>query len=69
MRRDPEEIALAVQQGVGAEDLEKAKRLAAALDATCTPYFVGPGGIICGEGPAVRFQALTTTPASSELNY
>ncbi|KIC21349.1 DsbA family protein [Leisingera sp. ANG-Vp] len=55
-----EEITAAVQAGVGAEDLKKAKRLAAALGATGTPYFVGPGGIIRGAAPADRLQAITS---------
>ncbi|MDC0660638.1 DsbA family protein [Leisingera sp. SS27] len=63
---DPEEIAAAVQEGVGAEDLEKAKRMAEALGATGTPYFVGPGGIIRGAAPADRLQAITNAQGTGE---
>ncbi|NSY40692.1 thioredoxin fold domain-containing protein [Leisingera sp. ANG59] len=63
---DPEEITAAVNEGIGADDLEKAKRLAAALGATGTPYFVGPGGIIRGAAPADRLQVITNAPETSE---
>ncbi|MFY0312656.1 DsbA family protein [Leisingera sp. D0M16] len=62
---DPEEVTAAVQEGLGAEDLDKAKRLAAALGATGTPYFVGPGGIIRGAAPAERLRKITNAPEGS----
>lgn len=63
---DPEEITASVNEGIGTDDLEKAKRLAAALGATGTPYFVGPGGIIRGAAPADRLQAITAAPETGE---
>jgi protein-disulfide isomerase len=61
---DPEKITAAVSEGIGADDLEKAKRLAAALGATGTPYFVGPGGIIRGAVPAELLQQITVKTKS-----
>lgn len=63
---DPEGVTAAVQEGLGAEDLDKAKRLAAALGATGTPYFVGPGGVIRGAAPADRLQEITVKPEAED---
>lgn len=60
------EISAAVKEGVGAEDLEKAKRLAAALGATGTPYFAGPGGIIRGAASADQLRVITTAPQTRQ---
>ncbi len=62
---DPEELAAAAKAGVGSEDLEKATRMAAAVGATGTPYFVGPSGIIRGAANADQLKKIAI-PADAQ---
>lgn len=63
---DPEELAAAVKAGVGADELQKASRMAAAVGAKGTPYFVGPGGIIRGAANAYQLAEITTSAELQE---
>ncbi len=56
---DAEAVAAAVREGFGADELQLAESLAAALNAADTPFFVGPGGIIRGVTSANRLKAIS----------
>lgn len=47
---NPDEIARAMQDGAGLEELEKSQRLARRLKIQGTPTFVGPAGLMRGMG-------------------
>ncbi len=58
---DAEAVATAVREGIGADELQLAESLAAALNAADTPFFVGPRGIIRGLASANRLKAISKT--------
>ncbi|WP_299775753.1 DsbA family protein [uncultured Tateyamaria sp.] len=60
---DPEAVITAAEQGIGGEDLDRAARLARAIGASGTPFFVGPGGIVRGAGSADDLKSITSTSA------
>jgi len=57
---DAQAVIAAAEQGAADGDLDRAARLARAVGARGTPFFVGPGGIVRGAGSSDDLKAITS---------